>query len=299
MLTETQILQRKSGIGGSDVAAILGLSPWKTAVDVYLDKVEQNNNEAGTQDIHTPIFWGNKHEESILEAYEIETGNKISFLDTVFDKNVPFLFANVDAVARDEKVIVEAKSTTAQNEWGEEGTSQIPKHYLCQVAHYASILNADYVDIPVLFFGSTFHIYRYERNLQLEKMIRDRLIQFWEHNVMQHIAPEISNINDAKRIYRASNGNPVTADKEALEAANRLKEIKEQEALLKKEKEANQLKIQKYLGEYDSLLDFEGNKVCTWRDYDANRFDSTRFKHEHPKMYEKYVKTTHARRFNV
>ena len=48
MLTDEQKAKRIKGIGGSDTAAILGLSPWKTAVDVYLDKVEPDNDEAGT-----------------------------------------------------------------------------------------------------------------------------------------------------------------------------------------------------------------------------------------------------------
>jgi putative phage-type endonuclease len=298
LINESQKLQRKKGLGGSDIAAILGVSPYKTAVDVYIDKTTPIENENNIN-VHSPLYWGHQHETPILKAYEIETGNLVSTIDTVYDKENDFLFANVDGVTKNKKVIVEAKTSALKKEWGEEGTNQIPKHYLCQVAHYASILDAEYVDIPVLFFGNTFCLYKYERNLELEKIIKNRAIEFWQNNVMQHIAPEISNINDAKRIYSASNGNAIDSNQECLEAVYRLREIKEKETLLKHEKEENQIIIQKYLKENDFLLDFESNIIATWKSFETNRFDTSSFKKEHSDLYKKYIKKTQSRRFNI
>lgn len=298
MITEEQKLQRQKGIGGSDIAAILGVSPYKTPVDVYLDKINPIENENNIN-IHSPLYWGNQHEKPILKAYEIETGNEVSTIKTVYDKENNFLFANVDGVTKHHKVIVEAKTSALKKEWGEEGTNQIPKHYLCQVAHYASILDADYVDIPVLFFGNNFCLYRYERNLELETIIKKRAIEFWQNNVMQHIAPEISNINDAKRLYGVGNGNSIIANQECLEAIYSLREIKEKESSLKKEKEENQIIVQKYLKENDSLLDFEANTIATWNSFESNRFDTSAFKKEQPCLYKKYIKKTQSRRFAI
>ena len=53
---EEFLLERKKGIGGSDVAAIIGVSPWKTALGVYLDKVSDFTNKKYCHDINTIPF---------------------------------------------------------------------------------------------------------------------------------------------------------------------------------------------------------------------------------------------------
>jgi len=93
-LTTEQLLERRKGIGGSDVAAILGLSQWKTPIDVYNEKV---NNE---YPIATPrMRWGIRLENAIATEYKEQTGRKIRKCHKIIrHKKYPFLLGNIDRV---------------------------------------------------------------------------------------------------------------------------------------------------------------------------------------------------------
>jgi putative phage-type endonuclease len=72
MTRDEWLAARRTGIGGSDIAAILGLSPWRTPLDVYRDKVdgaEQPETEA--------MRWGRLLEDVIAREYAVRAGVRI------------------------------------------------------------------------------------------------------------------------------------------------------------------------------------------------------------------------------
>ena len=72
MNREEWLNERRSGIGGSDAAAVMGLNPWKSPLDVYLDKtgqlMESPDNPA--------LYWGRVLEEVVAREYSLEPGPK-------------------------------------------------------------------------------------------------------------------------------------------------------------------------------------------------------------------------------
>ncbi len=73
MLTAEQHENRATGIGGSDAAAVCGLNPYKSPVDVYLEKV----GAAAPVDETERMFWGNKLEDVVADVYSDRTGRKV------------------------------------------------------------------------------------------------------------------------------------------------------------------------------------------------------------------------------
>lgn len=147
MSREQFLLDRKKGIGGSDCAAILGISPWRTALDVYNDKISPDVSDEPNEDMKRGI----RAERYVLEEYVERTGEVVETnIPTIINQRYPFMRANIDGRIRGENVIIEAKSTKAPMSSWENG---IPEYYKAQVAFYAMLTNAERVDIPVLFSG--------------------------------------------------------------------------------------------------------------------------------------------------
>ena len=302
MLTKKQLKERKCGIGGSDVAGILGISPWKSAVDVYLEKTEPLTAQQEL-DISDPRYWGHAHELEIIKAYmkacmiEKATGNKVKKVDTLHDKEYPFLLANIDGFTSD-RVVVEAKTATKSEGWGEEGTDQIPQHYLTQVAHYAYITDCKHVDIAVLFFGNKFKLYRYDRNEKLEKAIKTKMVDFWVNNVQKNIPPEPKTLADVNYLYK-DNEEPIMADSETVEIISQIRDVSGQLKELKAKKEALELAVKTFMKDNSILLNDDGEKLATWKAVTSNRFDSSSLKTKNPDIYNQFIKTTESRRFNL
>ena len=138
MLSIEQLKERKSGIGGSDAAAICGLSKWRTPLNIYLTK---------TKDVpplvENPIFErGHALEPLIKELFvrqfkkEVKTG-----IPTIRCDEFPYMIANLDGIIEEEKALVEFKhyNKFMEKDWGDDYTDQTPEDYLLQVQHYLSV----------------------------------------------------------------------------------------------------------------------------------------------------------------
>lgn len=296
MLTKKQLMERKKSIGGSDVAAILGFSPWKTALDVYLEKttnkiIENNIN------VDDPRYWGSIHEESIIKAYEIKTGNEVKKIDTIYDKDIDFLSANLDGFTSN-RIVIEAKSSSTTKGWGEEGTDQIPPYYLCQVAHYSRIADSSHAEIPVLFFGNKLKIYRYERNIDLEEKIKNKLIDFWTNNVIKKIKPNAQNLLDIDIIYEFKD-EEIETNNEINILISEYKDILKYISNIKKTKDQIEMELKEFMGGSSLLKDNCNNKLISWKKFKRSSFDHNSMKMEYPDIYKKYLRNTEYRKFKV
>ena len=95
MLTTEQLEARKAGIGGSDAAAIMGLSPWKTATEVYLEK----RGEIAPENIDDKevVIFGNLLEDVVAGEYARRNNVKVERRNDMFKHaKHPFMLANID-----------------------------------------------------------------------------------------------------------------------------------------------------------------------------------------------------------
>ena len=195
-LTEEILRERKTGIGGSECAAVLGLSKWASPLDIYLSKISDDINIEQTE----PQKWGHALEPLVIKEYENVTNQEVEQPNTIIkNEKYPWLLANIDGKVKDKNIILEAKTTRFFNdEWGEPYTDEIPQQYLLQCAHYCIVLgdNISKVDIAVLAGGQEFRIYQYERNKQLEEMIIQGTHDFWENHIKKRMPPDPDSKSD-------------------------------------------------------------------------------------------------------
>lgn len=324
MLTKEELLFRKTGIGGSDAAAVVSLSEWSSPVDVYFSKV-RDNEDRPTEAMKR----GNILEPFVKRLCEYKLGCSFDKKSMIRSNDKPFMIANLDGWIDQEKAVVELKTAdySQKSKWGEEGTDEIPREYLIQSAHYSSVLGAKKSYIGVLFgtkstfkayeliqeqinkgqnidlmeLGCDFKLYEYISNQNLENKLSKKEESFWFDYVEKKVIPPI-NISDAEEILRAF---PVAEDKsirigpEEIAQVIKLKGIKESIKELEKEEKLIKPQVLMMFGEASSIIDESGETLATWKNQKQSNLDIESLKEMHPEIYTKFLKSGLTRRLSV
>lgn len=153
---------RTQGIGGSDVSAIMGQNPWRSAYRVWTEKT--GRVALSDKDDNEFIEWGNTMEPIIANKFEKATDKKVfrpnkEFIHPKYD----FLRANIDRDVEKEPGFVEIKTVHEfkSSEWDGD---QVPAPYLFQVQHYMNVLNRPYVYFAYLIGGHHFDYKRVDKD---------------------------------------------------------------------------------------------------------------------------------------
>jgi putative phage-type endonuclease len=264
--------KRKKGIGGSDVAAILGIDSFRTPVMVYEDKIstEIDDQENKPNDPKTALmYWGTVFEDDILDAYEEVTGYTVERnIGSWAHPDKPWLLASLDGVTviDGEQVIVEAKNIEwdRNGEWGEPETDVISPRYMCQVQHYLNVTGLKKAHVAARISG-ILRVYKINRDDALIADIEEELRYFWFENVQKRVPPAPVNMGDIKIIYPSCKTGEVKAKPELLTKAAQIKSLTEAIQKLNDQKESMKTEIAGYIGEADTLVADDGTTVATFK----------------------------------
>lgn len=183
---------RRQGIGASEAATVLGLSPWQTPTELWLSKTGDEPVYLSTGDDQTPAMeWGHRLEPAILEKYNEEMGwaGAVPPAETRMHPDGLPIFATPDGLPADG--CVDAKCTNFDMDWGEEGTDEVPDHYMVQGVIQMAVFDRPWVDFAVLFLSRRrFGIWRVERDRALEDVVLDRLSVWWSDHVVGGEPPD-------------------------------------------------------------------------------------------------------------
>ena len=287
---ERWLRERRTYLGGSEIGCIVGANPYRTALDVYLDKT----SEGIVENISEPAYWGNTLEAVIAEEYSKRTAFELEVpAGLIRHKEHHFIGANIDRWANGRAHILECKtaSFTKAHEWGEEGTNQIPNTYLFQVAYYAAITGVERVDIAVLIGGQDFRIYQYLKDKEMEDKLIRAAVLFWNKYVAAGIPPQPKTDADTAKLFPKGNGLEVRADDTILKKVDMLQDLKVQNSNVEKEIEHLQVEIKNYMQDAELLIDNVGNLKATWKNRKGlKRLDTKTLSEEHNDIYKQYLK---------
>ncbi len=276
---------RRSGIGGSDVAAIVGLSKWRTPTDVYNSKIE-----APVDNDNASMEWGRRLEPVIREKYAEAVGMSVDTPPFLFrHQEHKFMIADVDGIRADGR-IVEIKTARTQQGWGEDGTDEIPDYYKTQVQHYMTVLGATSCDVAVLIGASDFRIYTIEHDPELEELLIDAENEFWNEHVVPQVPPPPVTLDEMKVAFPVSKKAAVECTDDIWEHVEKLALVTDQLDELKEQEKKHKAAIQAAMGEADTLSHL-GQIVATWKSAKAvARFDSASLKSAMPDIYNQFMK---------
>jgi len=213
-ITKDQREQRKKFLGSSDAAAVVGVDPYRTPLDVWYDKtgkLEPTGAEPANDAIDVGVFC----ERAVLDWFSAK--QKIQLItnengnDTRRVHENGIMAANFDALIEgDATQAVEAKTTGVVSnyigeQWGEVGTSEVPDRVALQCQHQMAVLpTLQIMWVPVLMGGVGFRLYRVERNEDLIQNLTACEVAFWKNHVETNLAPEglAASIDTFKKLIR-------------------------------------------------------------------------------------------------
>lgn len=300
MITNEQLASRKNGIGGSDIGAILGLNPYRTPVDVYMEKTGQIA-PADLSDIEA-VHFGNVLEDVVAAEYARRMKCSVRRRNKTFvHKEFPYMFAHVDRSVDGLRKVLECKTASAymSDKWGDDGTDDVPEMYLVQCCWYTGILDYDSSDLAALIGGNNLRIYHIDRDKELEDMCFRRGAEFWNENVLKMVPPEPVNDRDLATLYAVDSGKIVVADDAITDLVILHKKASMEEKAAKETKDALAFEIKSYIKDASVLLDKQGNQLVTYKKAkDSKRFDEKKFFSSMPNLHSEFcVEKTGSRRF--
>lgn len=143
-------LKHRSRIGGSDASAIVGLNPYKTNTDLYLEKTGQKESSDISDKPY--VLYGTKAEEHLRELFRLDFPQyQVQYFDNnmYLNSKYPFAHASLDGELTDEdgrRGILEIKTTNIlQSMQKEKWRDRIPDNYFIQILHYLMVTEFDFV----------------------------------------------------------------------------------------------------------------------------------------------------------
>lgn len=279
---------RQRGIGGSDVAAIFKIHPYKSNLQLYLEKVggwtiDEEASEAAEIGIEAEELVA----RLFMKRFKRDTGQpiKVQKVNAILQhKDFDFMLANLDRKIVGENAGLECKTSS---EWRRgEWDNGAPPEYLLQVQHYMAVTGFDYMYLAVLIGGNKLRWQKIERD---EELISDLIAGeklFWEENVQKMVPPDpggsSADTDCIKALYPTSTEKSIELPSDAMFW---LEQIKAYEPILadaeeKIELAKNRLKIMMQDAETAQI----GRFFVSWK---ANKtFDQDAFKTAYPDAHE-------------
>lgn len=281
---------RTKFIGGSDIGAILGLSRYRTPLEVWMEKTGKETKRLDS----LPLRFGSFAESFVASEYCRSTGfDLLHDPSTFIHPKHPVFCAHIDRLVMGDgptappTKILECKTASpfASNDWGEVGSDEVPLPYLCQVAWYQAITEIEKADLAVLFGNCDFRIYEVARDRALEEMILQRAMHFWSEFVLKDIPPPPQNESDCQQLF--SKGDPsksIEAQTETFELTKRLQMLNTEIATREQEISTIKQTIMSQMGAAETLT-YQGRILATWKAPKTTfRLDSKQLEVDYPEL---------------
>lgn len=253
------LAQRKLGIGGSDSAAALGQSRYKTAFQLYQEKLGLLDPETMfDDDARERMEFGQALEAVIADMYakrynvRVRRHNRIAH-----HPKYEWMRSSYDRTIDGKREGLECKNVDSMGyrlgEWGEPGTDEVPTEYFLQCAHYLATSGYEVWHLAACIGGNRLAVYHVERDAEMIEMIEQGEHDFWQHLQREEPPPldyqHASAVPLLKKLYPGTDGSTIRlpAEAEALHYA-RL-DFHEQAELMSKGEDAARARLLHMLGE--------------------------------------------------
>lgn len=275
---------RTNSIGGSDVSAILGFNPWRTKLDVWREKALKQVDEVQSDAMSAGV----RFEPVVINHFHkwlVNAGQQGVVIrpDPVVKG---WRHASVDALIRwrpnapTADTVVEVKTTSSRENWGVDGSADIPMHYAVQVQHYLDVLQLDEAYVPVVFWPHDLRgvvgmspdeivdklgvsVYRVPYMPSAAANIRLALEQFWADNVLKKQPPMARDLDDAKRCPWLVPGKHIQATDELIDWMERYEAAEEQLDRAEDLRDHIQLQIRRILGDAEMAMSDRNMAIVT------------------------------------
>jgi putative phage-type endonuclease len=273
---------------------VLGVSPYKSALDVYFDKVEPKLDQE-----HNELFyWGHALEQPIADRFARDHQVEV-IRDVPINRHPlhPWMIANVDGIINEGKRgILEIKTVNAfaGDNWGFENSDEVPLSYAAQCAWYMAIMDYDYTIVAALFGGNHYKEYRIERDPEIEATLIQRGGDFWHQHILSRVPPEPKTADDVARLFKRDLGIILDADDNVLNLVQEIKKLKHDAKDLDELLSGMTTDLKKIIGDA-ATVQYADYTIATWKNNkDSLKIDYPGLIKElkpDPELIKKYTNT--------
>ena len=317
-LVKTQNLPRKQwleirqgGIGSSDAAAAVGLNPYKSPLQLWLEKTRRDAAVPHTdprddpQHESSPLYWGILLEPIVAAHYTRRTGHRVRRINAVLQHpDYPWMRANIDreVMGTPDVQLLECKTAGIQGSWlWRDG---VPEYVQLQVQHQLAVTGKQAADVAVLLGGQELQIYRIDRDEALIEHLISLEQTFWGYVERDQPPPAdgSDSADQALRIlYPRDNGSTLDLKNDLVMSAVYSDLLAVRQALASQTALEAQLKqsIQQRMGDATKAV-FDNGEVSWKRSKDGSTLDTSRLEKEQPQTVQAYtVPKPGSRRFLI
>lgn len=303
------IRDRATFLGGSDAAAVMGLSPWATPLELWEQKTRRvvktvtpemqkrydrgHKIEPFIRDMAVQALRDMGLEVELVAINEIYTDAEHSFLACEIDFEL-IVSGTVQIGEREytwdrEHINADAKSVSgfARKKWGETSTEDVPIEYAAQFMHGLGITGRNFCLVAALRSFDDVDIFWTVRDDETIAAMRPKMVEFWQC-VMTDTPPDPINFSDIKLLFPLDNGQSTEATEEIAQKVEELASIKERIKTLKEREEALTFDIGEAISP-NAILTYEGRTIATWRAQSTSKFDVKTFREDDPKTCAAYT----------
>lgn len=301
---------RSKFLGGSDIAAVLGLNPWKTRVDLWKDKttprIEQTPN-------NKPVFkrglrWESVVAEMLVESLEAQ-GHKVEIVATNKRYQDPvhaFMASEIDFEIRldgaEEITNVELKTVHPfkMREWGESGTDELPTHYTAQVMWGLGLTQRSNGMLAALFGADELRTYPVLGDHETITALRAHGLAFWTDHVLAGVPPAPETLGDLSKLFATDGDAPaLLADDDLTSKVLRLRAINTEVKAREAEAETLEFDIKRAMRDCTEIVMPNGKKAVEWKQKSGAWLDETALKEAHPKLAKEFARKWEKRVFTL
>lgn len=313
MSREQWLAERRKGVGGSDVGAILGLNPYRTSFFVWADKTgrlpDKPDNEAMRQ--------GRDLEDYVAKRFCEATGYKVHRVNAIITNDAyPHLACNVDRLISGQDAGLECKTASALSE-KRYRDGNFPEHYYAQCVAYMAVTGRKRWFLAALVLGRDFKVYQLTRDPDDETpewcessvyvpdeefaIMRDAVIEFWRY-VESDTEPPVdgspSTTDALGAMYPASEDGTEIDLSGFTGLLDNYKQLKTRAAEIDGMLAETENRLKQYMGDGETGQ-WAGGKI-SWKSQTRRSLDAKRLGKDHPEIdLDGYYKITNVRPFNV
>ncbi|WP_321275946.1 lambda-exonuclease family protein [Thiomicrorhabdus indica] len=286
---------RNQGIGSSDAATACGLNPYKSQLELWMEKTGRIKPTVSDLSEDSPLTWGTILEPIVAENYAKRTGHKVRRVNSILQHGShPWMLANLDReiVGNDEVQILECKTAGVHSAkfWG----NGVPEYIQLQVQHQLAVTGQQAADVAVLIGGQKLDIHRIERDESLIHQLIKLEAAFWQR-VQTDTPPPVdassSSANALRQLYPHDNNEQIdlSEDNEANQSFEELLQVRDQLAKLSEKESLLKHQLQAKMG--DNSLALLASGKLSWRQAKPSTvLDSKRLKTEKPDVFNQFSK---------
>lgn len=264
-------IDRRSGIGASEAAAVLGLDRYATAADVWARKVGREPEPAE----NLAMKLGTLLEPVVADLYAERTGIRVRRRRrALYDPEHRELYAHLDRWNRDRIIEIKTASRPSE-EWGADGTADVPVTVMVQAMLQMRYARRAHAHVAALLWGRELRVYELAYDRELADDLVERLAAFWRDYVVPNVQPPVDGSDAARdflrRRYPADSGEEIVAAPSNLPLVTRLLAARADAERAKAEQQAAENAVKEFMAEAASLI-YPTGKI-TWRAQSARKTD--------------------------